>query len=50
MEVAIFMQNKGVVVPIVRCPQRELFRKNNWPAKGKIVAALQEFQEEFSSR
>jgi hypothetical protein len=26
---------------IFRCAQRDLFRKYNWPAKPKIVAAIQ---------
>lgn len=46
MKVTIYrVEGKGSPVEIVSVPQRDLFRKYRWPAKGKIVAALQELEE-----
>jgi hypothetical protein len=41
MQVSILLDTgEGKKREVFRCPQRELFRKNQWPAKPKIQAAM----------
>jgi hypothetical protein len=44
MEVSIWRVSNGVKDknPVVKVAQRDLFRKNGWPAKSRIIASLQE--------
>lgn len=48
MTVTVFVVQNGKPVQIVSVPQRDLFRKYNWPAKGKIEAALHALEESSS--
>ena len=45
MTVKIFLVDNGNLVEIVSVPQRDLFRKNRWPAKPVILAALNKLEE-----
>ena len=45
MEVIIHANGKdGSNQEVFRCAQRDLFRKNNWPAGTRIMIAMEEFQ------
>ena len=45
MKVTVYLVEGGRPVEIVSVPQRDLFRKYRWPAKGKIVEALKQLEE-----
>ena len=47
MEVVISMVQDGRQTEVFRCSQRELFRKNQWPAGPKIVMAMQEIKQQM---